>query len=472
MEETFKRILRLGLLGFIVLVALYDFPNADGFQIPNVCFTSRPSQRTETFLSASVSVSIDELEKDLTPAERSITSVVRKCGPAVAYVTSIMPLNANRRRRRRRSSTTTKNTQRKNDLPDGQGLGSGSGFVVAPGYICTNFHVIERAYTIQDSTKQVQNVIEQFAGNATEFLPPDIVNASKTFILNRLLSPIDLPEVYVRINSATKYEKCRIVDVRPDLDLAVLKIEEEGEDDVNQNSDMVISFGSSSELIVGQTVVAIGNPFGLDKTVTTGVVSAVNREFRAGTARTPANRPIQNCIQTDAAINPGNSGGPLLNLKGQVIGINTAIITTSGSNAGIGFAVPADQLTTVVDRIIRDDRILNGKRPNRGWLGLSVISQKGSNSKLFEKNWVTIVEPSSPASAAGIRPIRIMDDGARIEWGDAIVNIGGNDVPSYESLQAQLVDRIKGEQVAITLEDEQGDRRVVYVTLEARPTTL
>jgi S1-C subfamily serine protease len=319
---------------------------------------------------------------------------------------------------------------------------------------------------MQDASKRVKHVLEQVAGNATEFLPNDFVNASKTFLLNKL-SPVldDLPVVYVRVNSATEYKKCRIVDVEPDLDLAVLKIEDEEDADYD-----TVSFGSSSELIVGQTVVAIGNPFGLDKTVTTGVVSAVNREFRAGTARTPANRPIRNCIQTDAAINPGNSGGPLLNLRGQVIGINTAIITTSGSSAGIGFAVPADQLNLVVDRIIREDRILNGERPDRGWLGISVVSQKGSNSKLFDKNWVTNVDPGSPAAEAGIRPIRIID-GARLEFGDAIVNVGGNDISSYESLQAQLVERVKGEQVALTLENEQGDKRVAYVRLGARPTS-
>ncbi len=394
--------LRLGFLGFL----LVDF-----CVIPNVgAFLSRPqpiSIGSTTWVKQAVSVSIDELEKDLTPAERSVTSVVRKCGPAVAFVTSVLP-NRRRRQQERRRRPPTFAIQRKNDLPEGQGLGSGSGFMVAPGYICTNFHVIERAYTLQDNSKQVKRVLEELAGNATNVLGPrDFVNATKTLVLKKL-SPLldDLPEVYVRIsNSATKYMKCRIVNVEPDLDLAVLKIEDEED---MEDCD-IVSFGASSDLIVGQTVVAIGNPFGLDKTVTTGVVSAVNREFRAGTARTPANRPIRNCIQTDAAINPGNSGGPLLNLKGRVIGINTAIITTSGSNAGIGFAVPADQLTMVVDRIIREDRILNGKRPDRGWLGISVLSQKGStNSKLFEKIWVTNVDTGSPADKAGIRPILIV----------------------------------------------------------------
>ena len=458
----FTKRLRLGLLGFL-FVDLCIIPNVGAF-----LSQPKPVSKGSKWANHAVSVSIDELEKDLTPAERSVTSVVRKCGPAVAFVTSVLP-NRRRQQERLRRRPSTFASQKKNDLPEGQGLGSGSGFMVAPGYICTNFHVIERAYTLQDSSKQVKHVIEQLAGNATDLLGPrDFVNATKTLVLKKL-SPLldDLPEVYVRINSATKYMKCRIVNVEPDLDLAVLKIKDEED---MEDCD-IVSFGASSELIVGQTVVAIGNPFGLDKTVTTGVVSAVNREFRAGTARTPANRPIRNCIQTDAAINPGNSGGPLLNLKGQVIGINTAIITTSGSNAGIGFAVPADQLTMVVDRIIREDRILNGKRPDRGWLGISVLSQKGSDSKLFEKIWVTQVDEGSPANKAGIRPILIVN-GTHLEWGDAIVNIGGNEINSFEALLAQLVDRVKGEQIAITLENLEGEKRVVYVTLEARPTTL
>jgi S1-C subfamily serine protease len=429
-------------------------------------------RRPSLTVRKSVSVPVSELEKDLTPAERSITSVVRKCGPAVAFVTSVMPAGPGRKSRRSGRARDRPAKNGNNSLPEGMGLGSGSGFVVAPGYLCTNFHVIERAYTLQDNSKQVKSLIDELAGNATGLFPEALVDASKDRLLEKL-SPMlnDLPEVYVRINSETKYQKCRIVNVEPDLDLAVLKIDEDGDMEAGADVDVeeTVAFGSSSELIVGQTVVAIGNPFGLDKTVTTGVVSAVNREFRAGTARTPAYRPIRNCIQTDAAINPGNSGGPLLNLKGEVIGINTAIITTSGSNAGIGFAVPADQLTLVVDRIIREDQILGGKRPDKGWLGITVVSQKGSNSTLFEKNWVTRVEKGSPAEEAGVRPIRIVDK-ASLEWGDAVVNVGGNEVTTYEELQAQIIDRVKGEQVALTLENAAGEKRVVYITLRERPS--
>lgn len=445
----------VGMCAFLLSLSLFSFANA--YQI----LPKRASGRLMTIRN-SVSVPVSELEKDLTPAERSITSVVRKCGPAVAFVTSVLPnrQSGNNRRLRRRSSSNDKNS-----LPEGMGLGSGSGFQVAPGYLCTNFHVIERAYLVQEGARQVKTTIDHLAGNVTEFLPNDFVNASKTEILKKL-SPIldELPEVYVRINSATKFQKCRIVGVEPDIDLAILKIEGDSSDSMD-----TVAFGSSSDLIVGQTVVAIGNPFGLDKTVTTGVVSAVNREFRAGTARTPANRPIRNCIQTDAAINPGNSGGPLLNLKGEVVGINTAIITTSGSNAGIGFAVPADQLTMIVDRIIREDRVRSGERPDRGWLGVSVLSRMGSNSTLFEKNWVVDVEPGSPAEEAGIRPIKIADK-VRLELGDAIVNVGGNNVQTFDELRCELVKRVSGEQVTLTVENAEGERRVVYATLGTRPS--
>lgn len=404
----------------------------------------------------SVSVPISELEKDLTPEERSITSVVRKCGPSVAFVTSVLPSRT--RSRNRNTNTNAKNN--KNE-PSGQSLGSGSGFQVSPGYVCTNYHVIERAYSIQKNSKMIDEMIGQFAQNITRFLPEEFSNCNTTTKLYNLTQTQgELPIVYVRIDSETKYQKCKIVDVEPDLDLAVLKVEDE------QDVGSVVSFGSSSNLLVGQTVVAIGNPFGLDKTVTTGVVSAVNREFRAGTARTPANRPIKNCVQTDAAINPGNSGGPLLNLKGEVIGINTAIITTSGSNAGIGFAVPSDQIEPVVDRIIQQDRIDTKQRPDKGWLGISIIKQIG-NSTISQKNWVESVQ--GPAEESGIQPLKISGNGT-VQFGDAIVAVGGNEVSNFEDLVAQLDDRVKGEQLSLTLEDIDGERRVTYVTLSDRPS--
>ena len=406
------------------------------------------------------SVPVSELEKDLTESERSVTSVVRKCGSSVAFVTSVWP-NQNSRGRRSVSA------QRNNNLPPGQSLGAGSGFVCSPGYLCTNYHVVERAYEIQQAADTLNGTIEALVSNVTKLLPWEGVNKSLSYLL-KSGNTWDLPQVFARVDSATQYQQCRVIGVEPDIDLAVLKIEWTNGTSTSSGDIAPVSFGSSSELIVGQTVVALGSPFGLENTVTTGVVSAVNRDFQNGNARTPSNKPIRNCIQTDAAINPGNSGGPLLNLKGEVVGINTAIITTSGSNAGIGFAVPSDQVRPAVDRILRKDRAGAGKRPNQGWLGVSIVDQGKTDSVLSQKNWVATVDIQSPAIEAGITPLRILDSGV-IRLGDAIVAVGFNEVNGRDGLRKELEGRVQGEQIALTLEDSDGKRRVVYVVLTARP---
>ncbi|VEU43586.1 unnamed protein product [Pseudo-nitzschia multistriata] len=449
-------------------------------------------------------VSVDELEKDLTPSERSITGVVRRCGPSVTYVKSVLPSsptngarNFQRRTRNgpRRRRSNQNESPSNNGLPRGTDLGSGSGFIVAPGYICTNFHVIEQAYSIRKNLELAEHTFDEVVGNLTGgFLSHDLLNITKSVVFQGALDKDSLPDVYVRISSSSQYKKCRVVDVNTDIDLAVLRIIDDisepskDEEEKSPPSDTTagvdfIPFGSSMDLLVGQTVVAIGNPFGLQSTVTSGVVSAVNREFRAGTARTPANTPIRNVIQTDAAINPGNSGGPLLNLKGEVVGINTAIITTSGSSAGIGFAVPADQIKPVVKEIIQKDRIQKGQRPNQGWLGLSVVrqdvsiagNQNATSSNTMPlallKNWVAKVEMDSPASDAGIRSLAISSEGI-VQYGDAIVAVGGNEVTNFEELHRELESRVVGEQVALTVQDAEGKRRVVYVTLSRKPEKL
>ena len=163
------------------------------------------------------------------------------------------------------------------------------------------------------------------------------------------------------------------------------------------------------------------------------------------------------------------------------MGINTAIISTSGSFSGIGFAVPADQLKPIVKRIIREDRIQNGLRPNQGWLGISVIRQNiniinsvdNSNSTLplaKSKNWVAKVERNSPAYDAGIRSLDISLNGV-VTYGDAIVAVGGNEVTNFDELQMQLEKCVTGEKVAVTVQDAEGERRVVYVTLAQKPET-
>ena len=234
-------------------------------------------------------------------------------------------------------------------------------------------------------------------------------------------------------------------------------------------------WGDSSLLRIAEWVLAVGNPFQLNQTVTLGIVSAVGRD-NLGVAR------YEDFIQTDAAINPGNSGGALINASGELVGINTAIITTSGSSAGIGFAVPSDQIQPVVQRILQKDRIENGVRPNMGWLGISVVTQSiavptasnaGDNTTYVQplvrcKNWIESVEPNSPAEAAELAPL-VIKDGV-VMYGDAIVAVGGNEVSDFEELRAQLEKCVVGEQVALTVQDAEDKKRVVYATLSRKPT--
>jgi S1-C subfamily serine protease len=178
--------------------------------------------------------------------------------------------------------------------------GTGTGFVWdASGHIVTNFHVIQGA------------------------------NGAK-----------------VTLADQTTFD-AELVGAFPDRDLAVLRIE------APKDKLPPIAVGSSRDLMVGQRVYAIGNPFGLDQTLTTGIVSALNREIESFNSRT-----IRGVIQTDAAINPGNSGGPLLDSAGRLIGVNTQIASPSGASAGIGFAIPVDEVNRIVPRLIRDGRFV------------------------------------------------------------------------------------------------------------------
>jgi S1-C subfamily serine protease len=293
------------LVGTTLLVSSFQLTTSfRSATIPSV--RKQLGEERRRILNNAIAVSVEELEKDLTPAERSITGVVRRCGQSVAFVTSVVPATTSGSRRSKKTQRGSGKDDGSSDLPPGVYLGSGSGFVVAPGYLCTNFHVIERAYTIQSNAKMVETMLDQVAGNLTGgLLSEDFLNFTKSYVLTQLQGfNMELPRVYVRINSSTKFQKCDIVGVRPDIDLAVLKVVEvaaadgdDAKDDGGPDGYCAVSFGSSGDLLVGQSVVAIGNPFGLDKTVTAGVVSAVNREFRAGTARTPANTPIRNVIQ-------------------------------------------------------------------------------------------------------------------------------------------------------------------------------
>ncbi len=253
----------------------------------------------------------------------------------------------------------------------------------------------------------------------------------------------------VRLADGRDY-RAQLVGASPAHDIAVLRI------DVAFESPPPVPIGTSHDLQVGQKVFAIGNPFGLDWTLTTGIVSALDRSLPAQDGRSV----VEHLIQTDAAINPGNSGGPLLDSAGRLIGINTAIYSPSGASAGIGFAVPVDTVMRVVPQLIR-----HGKY-TRPALGIEV--DEGVNARLTRRLgmagvFVLDVAPGSPAAVAGITPLRLAPDG-RVVAGDLIIAVAGKPVDSVARLLARLDDFAVGDVVHIDLL-RGGRRHTVPITL-------
>lgn len=226
--------------------------------------------------------------------------------------------------------------------------------------------------------------------------------------------------------------KATIIGVAPDKDLAVLQISAPAEKVIP------IAIGSSDTLQVGQKVFAIGNPFGLDNTLTAGIVSALGREIQAVTGRT-----IKDVIQTDAAINPGNSGGPLLDSAGRLIGVNTAIYSPSGSNAGIGFAVPVNVVNRVIPDIIRYGKVI---RPG---IGVSIANDQIAERLGLKGVLIIKVEPGSSAEASGLQGTRRVF--GEIALGDIITKINGVEVLTYNDLRNELDKYEIGHEVSLEL---------------------
>ena len=227
--------------------------------------------------------------------------------------------------------------------------------------------------------------------------------------------------------------KARVVGVAPDKDLAVLRI------DAPTHRLQPIPIGTSKDLQVGQSVFAIGNPFGLDQTLTTGVISALNREIESVTRR-----PIQGVIQSDAAINPGNSGGPLLDSAGRLIGVNTAIYSPSGASAGIGFAIPVDTVNRIVPELIRSGKI------TRPGLGIQIADEQIAQRLGVSGVLVVDVARGSAASKAGIQPTRRDADG-RLRLGDIITTVDGKKVATPNDLFLLLEKYKIGDVVAVSM---------------------
>jgi S1-C subfamily serine protease len=264
--------------------------------------------------------------------------------------------------------------------------GSGTGFVWSTdGYIVTNFHVVEGAN-----------------------------------------------KVMITLQDQSSWP-AKVVGLAPERDLAVLKI-------IAPNEKLLaLSLGDSSQLTVGRKVLAIGNPFGLDATLTTGVVSALGREIES-----PNQRKIGNVIQTDAAINPGNSGGPLLNSQGQLVGVNTMIYSPSGASAGIGFAIPVNTVKDVVPQLIKNGRII------RPVIGFESAPEQWALQSGIEGLPILRVFNNSPAQQAGLQGVT-RNQWGQLVLGDVVVAIDGKLTPNNDAYMSILETHKPGDTVEIQL---------------------
>ena len=246
-----------------------------------------------------------------------------------------------------------------------------------------------------------------------------------------------------------------IVGGDPDTDLAVIRLLEKPEGPLT-----VVPLGDSDKLVVGQKVLAIGNPFGLDRTLTTGVISGLQRPIRARN-----NRLIEGAIQTDASINPGNSGGPLLDSRGRMIGINSQILSPSGSSAGVGFAVPVSIAKRVVPQLLTSGKV---RRPK---LGISTrdVSAIRNQVDLPVSEGVLIIQVArgSGAANAGLRGIQQMENGD-VELGDIILSIDNDNVTNSDDLFRVLDKHQIGETVQVQILRD-GRRMSVPVKLMDSP---
>jgi S1-C subfamily serine protease len=275
---------------------------------------------------------------------------------------------------------------------NGQGGGkaaSGSGFVIdSAGHIVTNDHVVE-----------------------------------------------DADKFTVRFGEKGEPITAKLVGKDPSSDIAVLSIDPKADKGVKP-----LALASSKDLRPGQATIAIGSPFGLSGTVTTGIISALGREIDA-----PNGFKIPGAVQTDAAINPGNSGGPLLDAAGRVIGVNSQIASSSGGNTGVGFAIPVDSIRDVVPKLVKDGHV------DRAYLGLGTGERPATPGAL-----VGTVNPGTAADDAGIRT------------GDLIVGLDGKPIRTPSELSLAVLQKQPGDTVAIELK-RGGRTRTVTVKLGRRP---
>nr|GMD56207.1 protease Do-like 1, chloroplastic [Ipomoea batatas]GMD56211.1 protease Do-like 1, chloroplastic [Ipomoea batatas] len=254
-------------------------------------------------------------------------------------------------------------------------------------------------------------------------------------------------DLRVTLSDQSTYD-AKVVGFDQDKDVAVLHI------DAPKDKLRPIPIGVSADLLVGQKVFAIGNPFGLDHTLTTGVI---RREINSAAT----GRPIQDVIQTDAAINPGNSGGPLLDSSGNLIGINTAIYSPSGASSGVGFSIPVDTVSGIVDQLVKFGKV------TRPVLGIKFAPDQSVEQLGVSGVLVLDAPPNGPAGKAGLQSTK-RDSYGRLVLGDIITSVNGKKVSNGTDLY-RILDQCKvGEKVIV--EVLRGDQKEkIPVILEPKP---
>ena len=264
-------------------------------------------------------------------------------------------------------------------------------------------------------------------------------------------------ELTIRLADGSEYPG-ELVGADPYTDLAVVQFDSKGKKLVT------IAFGCSDDLFVGQRVLAIGNPFGLDRTLTTGIISALGRPIE-----TSEGIVLREMIQTDASINPGNSGGPLLDTRGRIIGVNTMIYSPSGGSVGIGFAVPIDRVMKILPELLQHGKLI------RGWIDIAPIQLTDQFARyvglsVSEGLLITQVKPGSPAEASGLRGgSRAVRFGRSVVYlgGDVIVEVKDQMVATIGDLYAALEDTKPGDRVSVTVV-RNGSRKTLGVMLSAQ----
>jgi S1-C subfamily serine protease len=279
-------------------------------------------------------------------------------------------------------------------------------------------------------------------------------DAQRSIVVTNFHVVRDASEVTATFRGDPTEYPAKVLGFDDDKDVAVLEVRPGGGRRLRP-----VPLGRSSALRVGQKVFAIGNPFGLDHTLTTGIVSGVGREIESAAT----GRPIAGVIQTDAAINPGNSGGPLLDSRGRLIGVNTVIYSPSGASSGVGFAIPSDTVRRVVNQIIRSGRVV------RAGVGVHCAADQIARRMNVDGVIVLEVPPGSGAAAAGIRGVSRDPGTGQVVLGDVVVAVEGHRVSAVEDLLAKVEEHDVGEVVRVTVRRGKGGGEV---DLKVRLTEL